>query len=142
MLTHICICTPVTRNWRIKPYVGGTSSPLPSLSPPFLPSIYRILTDNRQLHNPRPPLHRHRRNERNLRPGDNDHPDPPPNQTPSPAAPQTNPRGHVLLRNLHHDLHDPARILLPEIANHAEHRAGLGESRVLRCCYRRFVTGD
>ncbi|KAJ6159936.1 hypothetical protein N7497_004473 [Penicillium chrysogenum] len=25
LLTHICLCTPVTRNWQIKPYAGGKS---------------------------------------------------------------------------------------------------------------------
>ena len=24
MLTHICICTPLTRNWQIKPFAGST----------------------------------------------------------------------------------------------------------------------
>jgi hypothetical protein len=23
LLTHICLCTPVTQNWQIKPYAGG-----------------------------------------------------------------------------------------------------------------------
>ena len=45
MLTHICICTPVTRNWRIKPYAGGTLPSLsPSLSPPTPLYQKQILT--------------------------------------------------------------------------------------------------
>lgn len=28
ILTHICICTPVTHNWQIKPYAGGKDIPL------------------------------------------------------------------------------------------------------------------
>jgi len=28
ILTHICICTPLERNWQIKPYPGGESRAL------------------------------------------------------------------------------------------------------------------
>lgn len=126
--------------------VIGRSSPMPEVCP--YPTTYqrrkspRTNDRNRLLHHPRPSLHCHRRHERCLRRDHHPNPHPYPHQTPSPVASQDNPHRHVLLWCLHHALHHPSRLLLPQIPDNAQHRPRLGKSRVLCRCYRCLITGD
>ncbi|CAG7947684.1 unnamed protein product [Penicillium nalgiovense] len=49
LLTHICLCTPVTQNWQIKPYAGGKSDaciiliPIPILAKLQIPLQRKII---------------------------------------------------------------------------------------------------
>ena len=63
-------------------------------------------------------------------------------QTPSPSPAQTDPSYNVLIGNIHHDLHNPTRLLLALLDNEPGHCTGLGRSRMFRRGNRCLFTWD